>query len=73
MTQRTDEFSQAKGKMADDLEMKVRDDEDLTQVAANASGARFTAARAKSSGKVTSARAMLADVSVLVMLVNGNT
>jgi ElaB/YqjD/DUF883 family membrane-anchored ribosome-binding protein len=63
MTQRTDEFSQARGKMADDVKMIVSDGGDLLKAAANASGAGFTAARAKFAEKVTSAEARLADVS----------
>jgi ElaB/YqjD/DUF883 family membrane-anchored ribosome-binding protein len=63
MKQRADEFSQAKGKMADDLKLIVGDGEDLLKAAANASGAGFAAARAKFAEKVTSARARLADVS----------
>lgn len=63
MKQRTDEFSQAKGKMADDLRLIVSDGEDLLKAAANASGAGFAAARATFAEKVTSAKARLADVS----------
>ena len=63
MKQRTDEFNHAKGKMANDLKMIVSDGEVLLKAAANASGAGFTAARAKFAEKVTSARARLADVS----------
>lgn len=63
LKQRADEFSQAKGKTADGLKLLVRDGEDLLKAAANASGAGFTAARAKFAEKVTSARARFADVS----------
>ncbi len=63
MKQRTDEFSQARDRIADDLKMIVSDGEELLKAAANASGAGFTAARAKFTEKVTSARARLADVS----------
>ena len=55
------EFNRAKGKMADDLRMIVSDGEDLLKAAANASGEGFTAARAKFSEKVVSAKAKLAD------------
>ena len=61
--QRTNEFSQARDKMADDLKMIVSDGEELLKAAANASGAGFTAARARFAEKVTSARDRLADVS----------
>jgi ElaB/YqjD/DUF883 family membrane-anchored ribosome-binding protein len=61
MEQRTDGFNQAKGKMADDLKMIVSDGEELLKAAANASGEGFTAARAKFSEKVVSAKAKLAD------------
>lgn len=63
MKQRTDEFNQAKGKMADDLKMIVSDGEELLKAAANASGEGFTVARAKFAEKVTSAKAKLVDVS----------
>jgi ElaB/YqjD/DUF883 family membrane-anchored ribosome-binding protein len=57
------EFNRAKGKMADDLRMIVSDGEELLKAAANASGEGFTAARAKFSEKVVSAKAKLADIS----------
>lgn len=57
------EFNRAKGKMADDLKMIVSDGEDLLRAAANASGEGFTAARAKFSEKIVSAKARLADLS----------
>jgi ElaB/YqjD/DUF883 family membrane-anchored ribosome-binding protein len=63
MEQRTSEFNQAKGKMADELRMIVSDGEDLLKAAANASGEGFTAAREKFAEKVTSAKAKLAEVS----------
>ena len=59
----TGEFNRAKGKMADDLKMIVSDGEELLKAAANASGEGFTAARAKFSEKVMSAKAKLADIS----------
>ena len=61
MEQRTDGFNRAKGKMADDLRIMVSDGEELLKAAANASGEGFTAARAKFSEKVVSAKAKLAD------------
>ena len=57
------EFNRAKGKMADDLKMIVSDGEDLLKAAANASGEGLTAARAKFSEKVVSAKARLAYLS----------
>ena len=57
------EFNRAKGKMADDLKMIVSDGEELLKAAANASGEGFTAARAKFSEQLMSAKAKLADVS----------
>jgi ElaB/YqjD/DUF883 family membrane-anchored ribosome-binding protein len=65
MEQRTSEFNQARGKMADDLMMIVSDGEELLKAAANASGEGFTAARAKFAEKVMSAKAKLADGSQL--------
>ena len=59
----TGEFNRAKGKMADDLKMIVSDGEELLKAAANASGEGLTAARAKFSEKVVSAKARLADLS----------
>lgn len=61
MEQRAGGFNQAKGKMADDLKMIVSDGEELLKAAANASGESFTAARAKFTEKVVSAKASLAD------------
>jgi len=57
------DFNRAKGKMADDLRMIVSDGEELLKAAANASGEGFTAARARFSEKVVSAKARLADLS----------
>jgi ElaB/YqjD/DUF883 family membrane-anchored ribosome-binding protein len=57
------DFNRAKGKMADDFRMIVSDGEELLKAAANASGEGFTAARAKFSEKVVSAKARLADLS----------
>jgi ElaB/YqjD/DUF883 family membrane-anchored ribosome-binding protein len=63
MEHRAGEFNRAKGKMADDLKMMVSDGEELLKAAANASGEGFTAARAKFTEKVVSAKARLADLS----------
>jgi len=60
---RAREFNLAKGKMVDDLKMIVSDGEELLKAAANASGEGLTAARAKFSEKVVSAKARLADLS----------
>jgi len=57
------DFNRAKGKMADDFRMIVSDGEELLKAAANASGEGFTAARARFSEKVVSAKARLADLS----------
>jgi ElaB/YqjD/DUF883 family membrane-anchored ribosome-binding protein len=56
-------FNRTKGKMADDFKMIVSDGEELLKAAANASGEGFTAARAKFSEKIISAKARLTDVS----------
>ena len=63
MQHTTGDFNRSKGKMADDLRMIVSDGEELLKAAANASGEGFTAARAKFSEKVVSAKARLADLS----------
>jgi ElaB/YqjD/DUF883 family membrane-anchored ribosome-binding protein len=57
------EFNRAKGRMADDLKMIVSDGEELLKAASNASGEGFTAARAKFSEQLMSAKAKLEDVS----------
>ena len=57
------DFNRARGKIADDLRMIVSDGEDLLKAAASASGEGFTAARAKFSEKIISAKARLTDVS----------
>jgi ElaB/YqjD/DUF883 family membrane-anchored ribosome-binding protein len=56
-------FNRAKGKMAHDLKMIVRDGEDLLKAAANAPGEGFAAARAKFAEQVMSVKAKLADAS----------
>ena len=63
MEQRTDEFNQAKGKMADDIKTVITDGEDLLKAAVNVSGAGFAVAREKFDEKLGSARARLVDAS----------
>jgi len=62
------EFNRAKGKIVDDLRMIVSDGEELLKAAAGASGEGFTAARAKFTERVMSAKAKLADVSKPVLV-----
>jgi ElaB/YqjD/DUF883 family membrane-anchored ribosome-binding protein len=57
------EFNRANGRMADDLKTIVSEGEELLKAAANASGEGFSAARAKFTEKVKSAKARLADIS----------
>jgi ElaB/YqjD/DUF883 family membrane-anchored ribosome-binding protein len=61
MEQRTDEFSQAKGKMAGDIRTVITDGEDLLKAATNVSGASLAATRDEFKEKLGSARARLAD------------
>jgi ElaB/YqjD/DUF883 family membrane-anchored ribosome-binding protein len=61
MEQRTDEFNQAKGKMANDIKTVITDGEDLLKAAANVSGAGFAVAREKFDEKLGSAKARLVD------------
>jgi ElaB/YqjD/DUF883 family membrane-anchored ribosome-binding protein len=63
MEQRTDEFNQAKGKMANDIKTVITDGEDLLKAAANVSGAGFAAARERIDEKLSSAKARLVDAS----------
>lgn len=63
MEQRTDEFNQAKGKMANDIKTVITDGEDLLKAAANVSGAGFAVAREKFDEKLSSAKARLVDAS----------
>ena len=63
MEQRTEEFSQAKGKMASDIKTVIADGEDLLKAAANVSGAGFAVAREKIDKKLSSAKARLVDAS----------
>ena len=59
--QTTDEFSQAKGKMADDLRTVIADGEDLIRAAANLSGAGIVAARDRFDEKLSRAKARAGD------------
>jgi len=63
MEQRTDEFNQAKGKMANDIKTVIADGEDLLKAAANVSSAGFAVAREKFDEKFSSAKARLVDAS----------
>lgn len=63
MEQRTDEFKQAKSKMAGDIKTVITDGEDLLKSAAKVSVAGFAAAREKFDEKLSSARAGLVDAS----------
>ena len=67
MEHRTDEFDRAKGKVADDLKMVVRDGEALLNTVVAASEDGYVAARAKFAEQVTSVKAKLAQVSQPVM------
>ena len=63
MEQRTGEFNQAKGKMANEIKTVITDGEHLLKAAANVSGAGFAVARDKIYEKLSSARARLVDAS----------
>jgi ElaB/YqjD/DUF883 family membrane-anchored ribosome-binding protein len=63
MEQRTDEFNQAKGKMASDIKTVITDGEDLLKAAANVSSAGLAVAREKFGEKLSSAKARLVDAS----------
>jgi ElaB/YqjD/DUF883 family membrane-anchored ribosome-binding protein len=63
MEQRTDEFNQAKGKMANDIKTVIIDGEDLLKAAANVSGAGIAVVREKFDEKLSSAKARLVDAS----------
>ena len=63
MEQRTDEFNQAKGKMASDIKTVIADGEDLLKAAANVSSAGLAVARGKFDETLSSAKARLADAS----------
>ncbi len=61
--QRTDEFNQAKDKLASDIKAVIADGEGLFKAAANVSGAGFAVAREKLDEKVGSTRAKLVEAS----------
>jgi ElaB/YqjD/DUF883 family membrane-anchored ribosome-binding protein len=63
MEQRTDEFNQAKGKMANDIKTVITDGEDLLKAAANVSGEGFALARDKFDETLRSAKARLVEAS----------
>ena len=63
MEQRTDEFNQAKGKMASDIKTVIIDGEDLLKAAANVSSASLAVARDKIDQKLCDAKTMLFDAS----------
>jgi len=61
--QRTDEFNQAKGKMANDIKTVITDGQDLLKAAANVSSSGLAVAREKFDETLSSARARLVDAS----------
>ena len=63
MEQRTDEFNQAKGKVANDIKTVIADGEALLKAAVNVSGAGLAVAREKFDEKLVSARTRLVDAS----------
>ena len=63
MEQRTDEFNQAKGRLADDIKTVIADGEGVLKAAVNVSGAGLAVAREKLDETLSSARAKLADAS----------
>jgi ElaB/YqjD/DUF883 family membrane-anchored ribosome-binding protein len=63
MELRTDEFNQAKGKLAGDIKTVVTDGEDLLKAAANVSGAGITLVRDTLGEKISNAKAGLVDAS----------
>ena len=63
MDQRTDEFNQAKSKMADDVKTVIADSQELLKAAANVSGARLAVAREKFDEKLCNVKASLMDAS----------
>jgi ElaB/YqjD/DUF883 family membrane-anchored ribosome-binding protein len=63
MEQRTEEFNQVKGKMANDIKTVITDGEDLLRAAANMSSAGIIAARDKIDAKLHDARNRLLDAS----------
>ena len=63
MEQRTEEFNQAKGKMASDIKTVITDGEDLLKAAAGVSSAGIAAVREKIDEKLGNAKGMLLDAS----------
>lgn len=63
MEQRTDEFNQAKGKVANDIKTVIADGEALLKAAVNVSGTGLAVAREKFDEKLSSARTRLVDAS----------
>ena len=63
MDQRTEEFNQARGRMAGDIKAIVADGDDLLKSAVNVSSAGLAVARAKFDEKLSSARARLVNAS----------
>jgi len=63
MEQRTDEFNQAKGRLANDIKTVIADGEGVLKAAVNVSGAGLAVAREKLDETLSSARAKLADAS----------
>lgn len=63
MEQRTDEFNQAKARVANDIKTVITDGEALVKAAANVSGAGLAVTREKLGETLSSARAKLVDAS----------
>jgi ElaB/YqjD/DUF883 family membrane-anchored ribosome-binding protein len=63
MKQSTDEFNEAKGRIAGDIKSVITHGEDLLNAAAHVSGAGIAAARAKIDETLSGAAARLVDVS----------
>jgi ElaB/YqjD/DUF883 family membrane-anchored ribosome-binding protein len=63
MEPRTDEFNQAKGRMASEIKTVIADGEDLLKAAAEVSGAGFAVVREQFDEKLSSAKERLIDAS----------
>ncbi|HSQ50607.1 MAG TPA: DUF883 family protein [Nitrospiraceae bacterium] len=63
MEQRTDEFNQAKARVANDVKTVITDGEALVKAAANVSGAGLAVAREKLGETLSSTRTKLVDAS----------
>lgn len=63
MEPRTDEFNQAKGRMASEIKTVIADGEDLLKAAADVSGAGLAVVREKLDEKLSSAKGRLIDAS----------